>query len=159
MGNITIPKPFSSIIHNAFRLRGYEIKEAYVDEIEHNMNNLNGVRKLREFLGVDGGASVCDVYLTIVIHGIGEKKLLLEDKDSDHQSRFRDAKRQIEKTNELLKIKEIKIDFGIICRVGVESPFVTRSDFDTLPPFKRVYIKQNSNPVYLEKTKIPLLYE
>ena len=159
MSKIKLPKHLRKIVHNALNLNGYEIMEAYVDEMEYKISNNLG--KLREFLGISDCDSVCDCYCKIRINGIGERNFLLEDKKSKHSKRFKDGKRQLEISNGFLEAKNIKIDFAVICRMSVESPFEARSNVNVLPPFKVIHLKINGNQVFLENSssnKIPLLY-
>lgn len=155
---IKLPKSLRSIIHNAFRLKGYEIMEAYVDEMAYKIKD--GLGELRKFLDISKSESVCDCFLKIKINGVGERKLLLEEKKSKHSSRFRDAKRQLEISNEYFEAKNIKIDFAVVCKMSAEPPFEIRSG-NVFPPLREVYIKLNGKPVFLENSslnKIPLLY-
>ena len=64
----------------------------------------DGLRGLRKFLGAEN-SSICDCYCKISIKGIGEKDFLFEDKNSRHNQRFKDAKRQLENTNDMMKKK------------------------------------------------------
>ena len=158
MSKIKLPKPLRNIVHNAFSFKGYEIMEAYVDEMGYQIKD--GLGKLREFLDV-GQGSVCDCYCKIKINGIGERKFLFEDKKSKHTKRFKDAKRQLEVSNELLEKMKIKIDFAVICRVSPDDPFRTKQDGSPLPPFKMVYLNMNGKQVFLDNSnpnKIPLLH-
>jgi len=159
MSKIKLPKPLRGIIHNAFSLKGYEIMEAYVDEMEYKIKD--GLGKLRNFLGISDSESVCDCFCKIRINGIGERTFIIEDKKSKHTKRFKDAKRQLELTNNILENKKIDIDFAIICRVSPEEPFKTRQDQSQLPPLKVICLSINGNQVFLNNSnsnKIPLLY-
>jgi len=157
--SLKLPKPFGKIIHDAFHLVGFDVKEAYVDEMEYDLSNCDA-KGLREFLGIGKSDSVCDCFCKIVIVGKGEKNIIFEHKDSKHQRRFKDAKRQLENTLPLLENKNINVDFAVICKVSVEDPFVSQSDFNLLPPLKVIYVKIAHRQVFLENLnkKIPLLY-
>ena len=157
--SLKLPKPFGKIIHDAFNFKGFDIMEAYVDEMEHDLSNCDA-KGLRKFLGIGKSDSVCDCFCKIIIVGKGEKNIIFEHKNSKHQKRFQDAIKQLEKTSILLKNKNINVDIAVILKVSVEKPFITQSDFHLLPPFKPVYVKINHRQVFLENSnkKIPLMH-
>ncbi len=157
-GRVKLPKHLRKVVHDAFGFKGYEIMEAHVDEMAYTIKD--GLGKLRDFLGISENESVCDCFCKISIHGLGEKKFLFEDKKTKHSKRFKDAKRQLENTNDLLEQKNIEIDFAVVCRTSLESPFKSRQDNDIMPPLKSVYLPMNGNSVNLDNSssnKIPLL--
>ena len=130
--------------------------EAYVDENEHNIENGNGLKVLREFLGISQGESICDLFCKIKVSNKTPQTFLFEDKNSKHQKSCSEAKKQLENTNKLLKEKhQAEVDYAVMCRVSLEPPFKAKTDYSY--PFKIVYININGKNVNLEGTQIPLL--
>ncbi len=153
---IKLPKKFRSIIHNTFCIRGYQVMDAYVDENEFNINDGNGLKGLREFLGINNNESICDLLCDIKVKGESVKKYIFEDKKSHHQKSCTDAKKPLECTQKLLKEKhQIEPDYAVMGRVGIEPPFKAKTQQGF--PFKAVYIGMNGKNVNLEGTQIPLL--
>lgn len=100
---IKLPKPFSTIIYGEYKIISYTIIEAYLDELEYNLNDYVGVNGLREFLGLSGSDSVCDCYCKLKLGDGRELAFIFEDKNSKHQKNPKEAKKQLEETALLKK--------------------------------------------------------
>lgn len=153
---VRLPKKLRKAITPHLKIRGYRVIEAYVDETEYSVTKKSGLKELRKFLEVDGSSSVCDCYCKIKIGNSSITKFLFEYKDSHHRKSPETAKKQLEKTQALLKKKrKINIDYAVMCRISMEPPFETRSNSQF--PFKEIFLKMTKKTVCLEGTKIPLL--
>lgn len=131
--------------------------EAYIDEIE-KPNLSNGLKGIRQLLGLSGNDSVCDLFCKIRLINNKIINLILEEKNSRREGSVFSAKRQLENSNKFIKDKlSINIDYAVVCNMPMEQPFKTRKQFNT--PFKAIYFhwKGRSNQINLEGTKIPLL--
>ena len=155
--DIELPRLFRKIIAFAYNLIGFEIIEAYVDEQEHKISKRKGLKGLRAFLGVTGNESICDCFCKVrLLDGGKIVNIILENKTKRSKKSLKEAKKQLEITNNLLKKKKgIKIDFAVVCRLKMEPPYKSRQD--NKYPFKRIYVSIANKNVYLEGTSIPLL--
>ena len=157
MTTIKLPKPFNSIIHKEYKNKGYKILEAYIDEME-NPNLNNGLKGIRQLLGLSGNESICDLFCKIGFKDGSVKYFIFEDKNSKHQRCVYKKKKQLERSNELIKKKlGINIDFAVMSRISMEKPFYARTEFNM--PFKVVRLKYGNKDeqVKLEKSNVPLL--
>lgn len=158
MSNIRLPKPFRNIINKEFNQVGYEILDAYVDEMEHKNLAEKGLKGLRELLGVKGDEVICDLFCEIKLNNGVVLKIIFEDKNSKHQKNIYDARKQLENTNKLLIEKGINIDYAVACTMSLEIPFKARKSLNNVP-FKEVYLDWNRNhSQVLLGTRVPLLW-
>ena len=95
---VRLPKPFIQILESSYRIRGYNIMEAYLDKTEHKNSIYNNITDLRGYLNLTDNDSVCDCYCIVNINNLGKKGFLFEDKNTKHMRDIFNARIQLQKT-------------------------------------------------------------